>query len=120
MTDEQIKQKAENVYMRCFDDDFKYKGVLHALEICAGETATEATKELQEKNNQLEELEKDRDYYSDALDKQIEATLKIMKQLNEAKELLKRWVELYKPNYKFVLPTPIQVDTEQFLKEISE
>lgn len=31
MTEEQIKQKAENVYMRCFDDDFKYKGVYMLL-----------------------------------------------------------------------------------------
>ena len=48
MTEEQIEQKAKNVYTRCFDDDFKYSGVLHALEICVEETATEATKELQE------------------------------------------------------------------------
>jgi hypothetical protein len=47
MTKEQIEQKAKNVYMRCFDDDFEYTGVLHALEICTEETATEATKELQ-------------------------------------------------------------------------
>ena len=47
MTKEQIEQKAKNVYMRCFDDDFEYTGVLHALEICVEETATETTKELQ-------------------------------------------------------------------------
>lgn len=47
MNKEQIEQKAKNVYMRCFDDDFEYTGVLHALEICAEETATEATRELE-------------------------------------------------------------------------
>ena len=47
MTKEQIEQKAKNVYMRCFDDDFEYTDVLHALEICAEETATEATRELE-------------------------------------------------------------------------
>lgn len=47
MTKEQIEQKAKNVYMRCFDDDFEYIGVLHAFEICVEETAIEATKELQ-------------------------------------------------------------------------
>lgn len=53
MTEEQIKQKAENVYIRCFDDDFKYTGVLHALEICAEEVATEATKELRKEKADL-------------------------------------------------------------------
>ena len=53
MTKEQIAQKAKNVYTRCFDDDFEYSGVLHALEICAEETATEATKELQEIINRI-------------------------------------------------------------------
>ena len=47
MTKEQIEQKAKNVYMRCFDDDFEYTDVLHALEICTEETATEATRELE-------------------------------------------------------------------------
>ena len=55
MTKEQIKQKAENVYIRCFDDDLEYSGVLHALEICAEETAAEVTKELQEKINAYKE-----------------------------------------------------------------
>jgi hypothetical protein len=54
MNKEQIEQKAKNVYMRCFDDDFEYTGVLHALEICAEETATEATKELEA---QIEKME---------------------------------------------------------------
>ena len=53
MTEEQIEQKAKNVYTRCFDDDFEYSGVLHALEICVEETATEATKELQEIINRI-------------------------------------------------------------------
>ena len=35
MTKEQIEQKAKNVYMRCFDDDFEYTDVLHALEIAS-------------------------------------------------------------------------------------
>lgn len=35
--------------------------------------------------------------------------------LHKAKELLKRWVELYKPKLEGYPITPIQVDTEQFL-----
>lgn len=36
-------------------------------------------------------------------------------QLTKAKNLLAKWVELYKPKSKTALPTPIQIDTEQFL-----
>lgn len=36
--------------------------------------------------------------------------------LIKAKALLVKWVELYKPKSETALPTPIQVDTEQFLK----
>ena len=35
----------------------------------------------------------------------------------KAKDLLAKWVELYKPKSNTALPTQIQVDTEQFLKE---
>ena len=41
-------------------------------------------------------------------------------QLTKAKELLKQWVELFKPKGGNIPPTPIQVDTEQFLKEIEK
>ena len=37
-------------------------------------------------------------------------------QLTKAKELLAKWVELFKPKGGNIPPTPIQVDTEQFLK----
>ena len=38
-------------------------------------------------------------------------------QLTKAKELLAKWVELFKPKVGNIPPTPIQVATEQFLKE---
>ena len=41
-------------------------------------------------------------------------------QLTKAKELLTKWVELFKPKVGNIPPTPIQVDTEQFLKEIEK
>ena len=37
------------------------------------------------------------------------------KELTLAKELLKKWVELFKPKGGNIPPTPIQVETEQFL-----
>lgn len=40
--------------------------------------------------------------------------------LTKAKELLAKWVELYKPKSNIALPTPIQVDTEQFLSEVEK
>ena len=36
-------------------------------------------------------------------------------QLTKAKELLKKWVELYKPKVGNIPSTPIQTETEQFL-----
>ena len=38
-------------------------------------------------------------------------------QLSKAKELLNKWVELFKPKVGNIPPTPIQMETEQFLKE---
>ena len=36
-------------------------------------------------------------------------------QLNKAKELLTKWIELFKPKGGNILPTPIQIETEQFI-----
>jgi chemotaxis regulatin CheY-phosphate phosphatase CheZ len=41
-------------------------------------------------------------------------------QLTKAKELLAKWVELYKPKLEGYPITPIQEQTEQFLKEAAE
>ena len=46
---------------------------------------------------------------------------KMNKELTKAKELLTKWVELFKPKGNtFISPPPIQVETEQFLREIKE
>lgn len=45
---------------------------------------------------------------------------KANKQLAKAKELLAKWVELFKPKGGNIPPTPIQVETEQFLRELEE
>ena len=37
------------------------------------------------------------------------------KELTKAKELLTKWVELFRPKGGNFPPTPIQVETEQFL-----
>ena len=45
----------------------------------------------------------------------VENESKQEEQLTKAKELLAKWVELFKPKGGNIPPTPIQVDTEQFL-----
>ena len=45
---------------------------------------------------------------------------KANKQLTKAKELLTKWVELFKPKGGNIPPTPIQVETEQFIREVEE
>ena len=40
--------------------------------------------------------------------------------LTKAKELLTKWVELFKPKGGNIPPTPIQVETEQFISEIEK
>ena len=42
---------------------------------------------------------------------------KANERLTKAKELLTKWVELFKPKGGNIPPTPIQVETEQFLIE---
>ena len=50
--------------------------------------------------------------------KELKAEMK--EQLAKAKELLTKWVELFKPKGDNIPPTPIQVETEQFLRELEE
>lgn len=40
--------------------------------------------------------------------------------LTKAKELLKKWVELFKPKGSNIPPTPIQIATEQFISEVEK
>jgi hypothetical protein len=55
-------------------------------------------------------LEEEQDKYRNMVFDKIE-------RLDRAKELLAKWVELFKPKSNIALPIPIQVDTEQFLNE---
>lgn len=48
----------------------------------------ELESQLTKRAEQIEALNKDKDYFYDALDKQIEATYKVVEELNEAKELI--------------------------------
>lgn len=67
----------------------------------------------------IEELEKDKEYFSDALDKQIEATLKVVNQLNEAKDIIKNIIHVtWGEGWNYSLDW--KVKAEQFLKELNK
>lgn len=82
--------------------------------------------ENEELREKLEGVERARDYWKgSSFDwrhkctsrKPFKAAVKAQKQLSKAKALLAKWVELYKPKLEDFPKPPIQVDTEQFLKE---
>lgn len=64
-------------------------------------------------NSTNKALEEERDKYRNMVFDQKD-------QLTKAKELLTKWVELFKPKGGNIPPTPIQVDTEQFISEIEK
>lgn len=76
-------------------------------------------KELQEQKVYWKESSFDWRHKFFKLDK-IKRLIKKDKQLNKAKELLKQWIELYKPKLEGYPITPIQEQTEQFLNEVEE
>ena len=93
--------------------------------------------------DKIAELEKDKQFFSDSLDKQIEATLKLQqeneelkvdnafykracegaammyKHLTKAKELLRYYFDCFKNDNKYTLSDfEVVEDTEQFLSEV--
>lgn len=96
----------------------------HILELQADKGRL--TDEVDTLKLQISELIKQRQYWKDSSfdwrhkffkKRLVKRLVAKDKQLTEAKSLLAKWVELYKPKSNTVLPTPIQVATEQFLKE---
>ena len=79
-------------------------------------------KQLREENAELKEIidnDVDKKIYVQ-LAKKAELADVQKEQLTKAKELLAKWVELFKPKGGNIPPTPIQVDTEQFLNEVEK
>lgn len=76
-------------------------------------------KELAKRAKQIEALNKDKDYFFDALDKQVEVTYKVIEKLIEAEEILNEFVEWanWQGNSKCPSFKSIQDKAEQFLKE---
>ena len=46
MTDKDILEKSKEIYIRCFDDDFKYPDVLNAIRIGVEEGSRELVQEM--------------------------------------------------------------------------
>jgi len=102
------RYKAENETLVDFSDMHKcffesygfYKRGLNNLLM-----VKERLEELEKENAELKAVER------------MALYSKMSDQLTKAKELLAKWVELFKPKGGNMPPTPIQVETEQFLKE---
>ena len=114
MTDEQIRQKAKDIYIRFFDDDFEYSNVLHSLEICAEEAVAEATKELQEKLKHRNCVD-----CSNHSSKLRMRNLELEKRFSEAKEIIKEFFRIttvidddFEPDYSQLIEK-----AEAFIKE---
>ena len=58
--------------------------------------------------------------YAEPKSQWISQHIQDVEQLTKAKELLTKWVELFKPKGGNIPPTPIQVETEQFIREVAE
>jgi hypothetical protein len=76
------------------------------------------TKEDLEKENA--ELKKELEITQRCWQDQKNISLDTNCKLHKAKELLVKWVELFKPKGGNIPPTKIQVDTEQFLSEVEK
>lgn len=71
-----------SLYSQLYDEGTKW--IQKAYEL--GKSKLE--KKLAKRAEQIEALNKDKDYFSDALDRQIEATYKVVEKLNRAKEVI--------------------------------
>ena len=72
---------------------------------------------LKYNNKQIAELKKQLEMSNKVYNDNLDYSYHIEIQLTKAKELLAKWVELFKPKGGNIPPTPVQVETEQFLNE---
>lgn len=101
-TEKQLREKNKNLEAR-----------LNAINLLTPELEKEAKK----KSQRIADLEKENAELKERL---AEVNLNgniVLRELTKAKELLAKWVELYKPKLEGYPITPIQEQTEQFLEE---
>ena len=129
---EEIEKKAKKWVEDVFpNDEFKQSGISRALVDFAELGYNKAKEEkcellgiIQGKDKVIQELEKENaelKQYAKALEEtdntNILHCMKVNGKLYKAKELLTKWVELFKSKGGNIPPTPIQVETEQFISE---
>jgi hypothetical protein len=101
-------------------DSDRYAPTLCKLErayICGRRKSEEQIEQLEKENAELKNKLEHRNCLdcSNHSSKLRMKTLELEKECTKAKELLAKWVELFKPKGGNIPPTKIQVDTEQFL-----
>lgn len=104
------EEKAKEVYIRCFDDDFKYPEVLNALRICAEESQREdyIAKLVQSDIDKFNKISF------------LSSKVQVLQKRNiEAKEIIREFVEWanWQGNSKCPSFKSIQDKAEAFLKE---
>lgn len=126
MTEEEIRPIAEDYveeYCHCPDGEYT-DGSL----VCAGiGTALIVSRQLEKRITDLEkenaELKEQCSILADCntcTSACKTENIEMKNNLTKAKELLKQWVELYKPKLEGYPITPIQEQTEQFLSEVEK
>ena len=107
------QEKCDDVHLRTIAELEKENGNLKALRKYEVNVAQSEIGKLEKENAELKQQLEDIDNATDCFNKQEEIIAK-------AKELLKQWVELYKPKLEGYPISPIQEHTEQFIKEIEK
>lgn len=134
MTDEElehnhIKEIAENYVNESWETylDLSEVDLVMACIGVAKSISKEKEKHITELEKEKDDLQKENaklkarlnaiNLLTPELEKQSKAK---KQQLTKAKVLLAKWVELFKPKGGNIPPTPIQIDTEEFIKENEE
>ena len=119
MTKEELKKEAKIYAKRKFDEEEQayLHDIIAQTYFVGAEPREKRIEELEKENAELK-ADNDARKYAMAMSEKVEKQLR--EQLTKAKGLLAKWVELFKPKGSNIPPTPIQVETEQFLKEIEK
>ena len=110
-------------------DEMKNKCLMFSENLCEGDRCEELV-DLMELINKSDLQRENAELRKKCLSAQDAVTMQMYtnkvnkeiadKKLAKAKELLAKWVELYKPKLEGFPKPPIQVDTEQFLSEVEK
>ena len=123
MTKEELEKEAVEYAEKINLQNVNISGVVrnHISQsyLASAEPREKQIAELEKENAELK-ADNDARKFAMAMSEKVEKQLreensKQTIQLTNAKELLAKWVELFKPKVGNIPPTPIQVDTEHFL-----